>query len=194
MKHFLVVHYLDPAGLPPYSFIMTIQVIQGDITQIKADAIVNAANSSLAGGGGVDGAIHRAGGPEILTECRQIIKEIGSCKGGRVVKTGAGRLNARYIFHTVGPVWHGGSEGERETLARCYKGALDLALELGCSSIAFPAISTGVFGFPKEEAVQIVREVLQGYAAQSTKLTVLLVNFDQKNHDLYREVFKNTEL
>lgn len=173
---------------------MTIQLIQGDITRVKADAIVNAANSSLAGGGGVDGAIHRAGGPDILAECRQIIKEIGSCRSGQVVKTGAGRLNARYVFHTVGPVWHGGSEGERETLARCYRGALDLALELGCASIAFPAVSTGIYGFPKGEAVRVVQAVLQEHAAQSSTLTVLFVNFDRENHELYREAFEDGSL
>lgn len=170
---------------------MNITLIQGDITTIEVDAIVNTANSALAGGGGVDGAIHRAGGPEILAECRRIIAKIGSCPAGSVVKTGAGRLKARYVFHTVGPVWHGGMHNERKTLARCYEASLDLAQESACASIAFPAISTGVYGFPKEEAVAVVRSVMEKYMARGLSLSVIFVNLDRGNHLLYQKAFSD---
>ena len=168
---------------------MDIQLIQGDITKISADAIVNAANSSLMGGGGVDGAIHRAGGPEILAECKEIISRIGMCNRGQVVSTGAGRLNARYIFHTVGPVWQGGSAGEAELLARCYEGSLCLAMERNLSSIAFPAISCGVYGYPKEEAVPVVRSVIDRWQEKTEGLTVIFVNFSREMHRLYENAF-----
>ena len=168
---------------------MNIQLIQDDITKISADAIVNAANSSLMGGGGVDGAIHRAGGPEILAECKEVISRIGSCKTGDVVETGAGRLNARYVFHTVGPVWQGGSAGEAELLERCYEGSLELAMEYGLSSIAFPAISCGVYGYPKEKAVHVVRGVVDRWQEKTAGLTVLFVNFSREMHRLYEKVF-----
>jgi len=172
---------------------MEIRLIQGDITLISADAIVNAANSSLMGGGGVDGAIHRAGGPEILAECKTVITRIGSCKTGDVVETGAGRLNARYVFHTVGPVWHGGSSGEADLLARCYEGSLGLAMERGLSSIAFPAISCGVYGYPKEKAVQVVRGVVDRWYTKTHGLTVIFVNYSRDMHQLYEKAFADMQ-
>ena len=128
-----------------------IRLVQGDITAQSVDAIVNAANSSLLGGGGVDGAIHRAGGPAILEECRLL----GGCDTGDAKATGAGRLSARYVIHTVGPVWNGGDVGEDELLASCHRVSLALVSELGCRTVAFPAISTGVFRFPLDHAARI---------------------------------------
>ncbi|MGQ9779612.1 MAG: O-acetyl-ADP-ribose deacetylase [Bacillota bacterium] len=130
-------------------------ILQGDITAQATEAIVNAANPSLMGGGGVDGAIHRAGGPEILEECKKIVAVRGPCRPGEAVLTGGGRLPARYVIHTVGPIWRGGKSGEEETLARCYRSCLRLAAEHGIRSISFPAISTGAYGFPIERAAPI---------------------------------------
>jgi len=137
--------------VPSMSAVARIRLAQGDLTAQTADAIVNAANASLLGGGGVDGAIHRAGGSTILEECRRL----GGCETGRAKATGAGRLAARYVIHAVGPVWRGGGHGEDELLASCHRAALGLASELGCRTVAFPAISTGVYAFPIDRAARI---------------------------------------
>ncbi|ODT75094.1 O-acetyl-ADP-ribose deacetylase [bacterium SCN 62-11] len=142
-------------------------LLRGDITKLEVDAIVNAANSSLLGGGGVDGAIHRAGGPAILQDCQAIRARQGGCKTGEAVITGGGNLPARHVIHTVGPVWRGGQFDEAHLLANCYRNSLQLALEQGLKTLAFPCISTGVFGYPLEEAapiaVETVREFLGGH-------------------------------
>lgn len=147
----------------------------GDITREQADAIVNAANSSLLGGGGVDGAIHRAGGPAILEACKEIVGRIGRLPAGQAVATPAGRLSARYVIHTVGPIWSGGRRGEAETLASCHHEAIRIADELQLSSIAFPAISTGIYGYPVDRASRIA--VSSGAEALQTATFVREVRF-----------------
>lgn len=165
-----------------------ITLIKGDITKIKADAIVNAANSSLLGGGGVDGAIHRAGGPAILEECRQIRARQGGCDTGEAVITTAGQLPAKYVIHTVGPVWNDGNKNEPELLASCYRNSLQLAIEHGVKTIAFPNISTGVYRFPKPRAAAIAVETVQRFLATDKSLEeVFFVCFDDENYNLYKE-------
>jgi len=160
---------------------------QADITSIQVDAVVNAANSSLLGGGGVDGAIHRKGGPCILDECRAIRARQGGCQAGEAVYTTAGDLPAKYVIHTVGPVWNGGDRQEPEKLASCYCNCLRIANELGIETIAFPNISTGVYRFPKKEAANIavrtVREFLQN--ENRTVKEVIFVCFDDENYRIY---------
>ena len=160
-----------------------IQVIKGDITKIKMDAIVNAANSSLLGGGGVDGAIHRAGGPAILEECKKIVARQGGCKTGEAVITGAGNLPAKYVIHTVGPVWNGGNQDERTKLAICYLNSLQLAVEHDLKTIAFPNISTGAYGFPKKEAAEISVSCIQNFILKNGSIEqVLIICFDEENY------------
>lgn len=162
-----------------------IQVVFGDITKIPVDALVNAANSSLMGGGGVDGAIHRAGGPAILDDCRNIVARQGGCKTGEAVITTAGNLPAKYVIHTVGPVWNGGHKKEREKLAGCYLNSLKLAVENGCKTIAFPNISTGIYGFPKDEAAIIsVKAVVDFLKDHEAIEQVIFVCFDEENFGL----------
>ncbi|MDB5132490.1 MAG: ymdB [Mucilaginibacter sp.] len=163
-----------------------IELIKGDITKIRTDAIVNAANTSLMGGGGVDGAIHRAGGPAILEECKQIVARQGRCNTGDAVITTAGNLPAKYVIHTVGPVWNNGKYGEEQKLESCYKKSLQLAVDNDCKTIAFPNISTGIYRFPKKEAAEIAVSTVTGFLKENDKIEkVIFVCFDDENYDLY---------
>src|SRR4030095_10581961 len=172
-------------------YMSKIELIKGDITRIKVDAIVNAANSSLMGGGGVDGAIHRAGGPAILEECRKIITKQGSCKTGEAVITTAGNLPAKFVIHTVGPVWNNGKKNEAVLLAACYQNSLKLAIKHNLSSIAFPNISTGVYGYPKNEAAKIAINTVKEFLNQSDLITkVYFVCFDEENYQLYDSIIQ----
>lgn len=152
---------------------MPLNFIRDDLTRVKADALVTAANEWLAGGGGVDGAIHRAAGPELLAECAKL----GGCPTGEARITGAGRLPCKFVIHAVGPVWEGGTHGERELLASCYRAALTLAVKHKCKSVAFPLISAGVYGYPKEEALRVAVETI-GAFLRGHELEVTLVLFD----------------
>ena len=154
-----------------------IETALGDITQQRVDAIVNAANSSLLGGGGVDGAIHRVAGPELLAECRLL----GGCAPGEAKATSGYGLSARHVIHTVGPVWRGGGEGESETLAACHENAVAVAAELGCRTVAFPAISTGIYGYPVELAAGVaVAATAEALDRQDTVELVRFVLFDEQ--------------
>jgi len=161
-----------------------VHVIVGDIATLQVDAVVNAANESLLGGGGVDGAIHRAAGPGLLEECRAI----GGCPAGEARITAGHLLPARHVIHTVGPVWCGGERGEPELLAACYRNSFELALTRGVTSIAFPAISTGIFGYPKEQAVAIASGVMRRYTPQFAR--VVACCFSESDAALYRAAFR----
>ncbi len=161
---------------------MPLKLVRNDITKIACDAVVNAANSSLLGGGGVDGAIHRAAGPELLAECRTL----GGCKTGEAKATKGYRLPAKYVLHTPGPVWHGGEHNEDELLASCYLSCLCLASEHGCKTVAFPSISTGVYHFPLEKAAEIAIGVIAAYLREHPEIKrVRMVCFDLRTKDFY---------
>jgi O-acetyl-ADP-ribose deacetylase (regulator of RNase III) len=166
-----------------------LEVVQGDITRLHVDAIVNAANSSLLGGGGVDGAIHRAAGPELVAKCRTL----GGCPTGQEKITKGYRLPARHVIHTVGPVWNGGAYGEDEALASCYRSSLTLAERHGLRTLAFPAISTGIYGFPQERAARIAAAEVKRFLAEHQGIErVVLVAYSDRAHDIIRAAVDET--
>ena len=168
------------------SLLSRVELVQGDITKQKADAMVNAANQTLLGGGGVDGAIHRAAGPELLAECRTL----GGCPTGSARITGGYKLPARHVIHTVGPVYRDGEQGEAELLASCYRSSLELAAENDCASVAFPAISCGVYGYPLEDAAWVAfRAVLEFLQRSDRPQKVLFVLFDKAAHAEFSKVW-----
>ncbi|GAB1484559.1 O-acetyl-ADP-ribose deacetylase [Treponema sp.] len=170
---------------------MEIQLVKGDITMIDVAAIVNAANSSLLGGGGVDGAIHRAAGPELLEECRAISRKQGGCAVGEAVLTKGYKLQAPYIIHTVGPVWQGGNANEATLLQNCYRNVFRIAHEHKIDSLAFPNISTGIYGFPKNLAAELVLQYIDEIASQEALVKkVVFVCFDDENYKLYAKLFQ----
>lgn len=166
-----------------------ISIIKGDITKLEVDAIVNAANNSLLGGGGVDGAIHRAGGRQILKECMVIRNRQGGCETGEAVITTGGMLKARYVIHTVGPIWNGGNSDEDKLLFNCYINSLKLAVENNIKSIAFPNISTGVYRFPKVRAAEIAVNTVKEFLEKNQSIEkVMFVCFDEENYRLYSKL------
>ena len=168
---------------------MKITLLQGDITKMEVDAIVNAAHSSLLGGGGVDGAIHRAGGPAILEECRKIRDRQGRCAVGEAVITTAGRLPAKYVIHTVGPVWNKGNDEEKALLKEAYQNSLRLAVRYDVQTIAFPNISTGVYRFPKQIAAEIAVAAVTDFLRTDNKISnVIFVCFEKDNYDIYSQL------
>jgi len=164
---------------------MIITLHKGDITKVEVDAIVNAANTSLLGGGGVDGAIHRAGGPAILDDCMKVRARQGGCKVGEAVITTGGNLSCKHVIHTVGPRWNEGNSNEPILLADCYRNVLRLAVESGCRNIAIPNISTGIYRFPKEHAAAIAIKAVKSYEGDLPE-EVIFVCFDDENYDIYQ--------
>ena len=167
---------------------MPLEIVRNDITRMEVDAIVNAANRSLLGGGGVDGAIHRAAGPELKEECRAL----NGCETGQAKLTRGYRLPARYVIHTVGPIWHGGGHGERELLAACYRNSLELALAHGFETVAFPLISAGAYGYPKEQAIAVAMETIAGFLLEHD-MTVYLVVFGGTEFTASRKLFRDVK-
>ena len=169
-----------------------LRIIQGDITRQGTDAIVNAANSSLMGGGGVDGAIHRAGGPAILDECKQIVARQGRLPTGKAVITTGGNLKAKYVIHTVGPIWHGGSKGESELLASAYQQSLKIAAENNLNSVSFPSISTGAYGYPVDQAAKVALDAVITFLSESTASVreVVFVLFDSRTLGAYSSTLR----
>lgn len=166
-----------------------IELVKGDITKIHADAIVNAANKSLMGGGGVDGAIHRAGGKEILEACRAHVKTHGECPTGYAVVTTSGRLPSKFLIHTVGPIWKGGEYGEKNLLYACYYNSLNEARKIKLKSIAFPNISTGVYGYPLEAAAQVAIKAVQDYMQEHDEPSeIIFVCHSEENYSLYKKL------
>lgn len=172
-----------------------LRLLQGDITKVPADAIANAANAALAGGGGVDGAIHAAGGSEIMRELDAIRPAVSPLPAGQAVATGAGRLPARYVLHAVGPIWHGGAHGEPAALASCYRACLELAAGRGCASVSFPSISTGVYGYPVRLAAQTALAEVMFYLKNcpSSIEQVSFILFDKNTFDAYAESLRQTQ-